>query len=626
MLTRQEQLLRDATAFATGGGMRPRAVVLVGRPGIGKTTILDQLQVEVLAAGKTNVFVIDDCQDVAPETVESLADRVESDSRCIVLVAGVEVPAALARLIDSRCERRMFDVPALDDERARALLVEMGVQPWTVVATQAIDRSEGVPRSLVDAAFDTVDLTLMPTVDASLDAARWTRSHARRIELANGPDGAAMQRFIDDAAAVADDASASVEDRAEALVLLAEVAFRETDIETAVQRGEQAAALDGASEAIRILGAAAASAARALRGEATAMLSLHALAGRASRADLPLVEASLWHTISWCAGVLGDVATARRSTIRSIQLADANDAVLIGLRARLLLADLHGAANEPGAAAQYLEEIAHIAEARNLPKLRIDALSGLARASTTLGDNDRACSFSDIALELVLRVDSPRFDVVDVAIAAARAYAAAGSVELAVAPLEALAADLGDSHSPDFWLVLEAIRVLGKAGTDPAAFKTWLARMGAFDADGHGGALRAAHAEADAWRAAIEGRKAEAARLAERARQLWVKAECHDELVLTEPIIQQAPLEHGPRIQLVGSASGAVSAPAEDPEAFEALTKREREIARYVAGGLTNPEIAAELHLSPRTVEHHVASILRKLELPNRRALVRGQV
>ncbi|MCW2961472.1 MAG: DNA-binding response regulator [Thermoleophilia bacterium] len=66
--------------------------------------------------------------------------------------------------------------------------------------------------------------------------------------------------------------------------------------------------------------------------------------------------------------------------------------------------------------------------------------------------------------------------------------------------------------------------------------------------------------------------------------------------------------------------------PSRDPDAFIALTRREREVARYVAAGLTNPEIAAELVLSARTVEHHVGSILRKLELSSRRALVRGFV
>lgn len=58
------------------------------------------------------------------------------------------------------------------------------------------------------------------------------------------------------------------------------------------------------------------------------------------------------------------------------------------------------------------------------------------------------------------------------------------------------------------------------------------------------------------------------------------------------------------------------------PGAHE-LTRREREIAGYAASGHTNPEIAARLQLSTRTVEHHVASALRKLGLPNRRSLSR---
>ncbi|MFL1430928.1 MULTISPECIES: helix-turn-helix domain-containing protein [unclassified Nocardiopsis] len=48
------------------------------------------------------------------------------------------------------------------------------------------------------------------------------------------------------------------------------------------------------------------------------------------------------------------------------------------------------------------------------------------------------------------------------------------------------------------------------------------------------------------------------------------------------------------------------------------LSPRETEVAREVAAGLTNRAIAARLHISERTVEQHVRSILRKLGLSNR--------
>jgi DNA-binding CsgD family transcriptional regulator len=56
-------------------------------------------------------------------------------------------------------------------------------------------------------------------------------------------------------------------------------------------------------------------------------------------------------------------------------------------------------------------------------------------------------------------------------------------------------------------------------------------------------------------------------------------------------------------------------------DALGALSAREREVARFVAGGATNAEIATRLFLSPKTVEHHVSNALSKLGLHSRTEL-----
>ena len=53
------------------------------------------------------------------------------------------------------------------------------------------------------------------------------------------------------------------------------------------------------------------------------------------------------------------------------------------------------------------------------------------------------------------------------------------------------------------------------------------------------------------------------------------------------------------------------------------LTQREQEVLNVLTEGLSNAQIGDRLHLSPRTVEKYVSSLLRKTETNNRAELLR---
>jgi DNA-binding NarL/FixJ family response regulator len=76
--------------------------------------------------------------------------------------------------------------------------------------------------------------------------------------------------------------------------------------------------------------------------------------------------------------------------------------------------------------------------------------------------------------------------------------------------------------------------------------------------------------------------------------------------------------------RLAGFVLDAFAGPAPQAEGeLDALTPREQEVLRHIARGYMYKEIALRLQISPKTVEAHVSSVLRKLQLSSRHELSR---
>jgi DNA-binding NarL/FixJ family response regulator len=67
--------------------------------------------------------------------------------------------------------------------------------------------------------------------------------------------------------------------------------------------------------------------------------------------------------------------------------------------------------------------------------------------------------------------------------------------------------------------------------------------------------------------------------------------------------------------------AGAI--PTDDDPELDQLTSREKDVLRLIARGFAYKQVARKLNISIKTVETHVSSVLRKLQLSNRHELAR---
>ena len=175
----------------------------------------------------------------------------------------------------------------------------------------------------------------------------------------------------------------------------------------------------------------------------------------------------------------------------------------------------------------------------------------------------------------------------------------AGTVEEAVAAIEAHEPDvvLLDVHMPDGGGV-EVIRRSAAAGRRPCFL-----------------ALSVSDAAEDVIAVIRAG-----------ARGYVTKSISPAELAHAVRRVHEGDAVFSPRLAgfVLDAFAGAAPPAAADRDAeLDQLTPREREVLQHIARGYMYKEIALRLEISPKTVEAHVSSVLRKLQLSSRHELTR---
>jgi ATP/maltotriose-dependent transcriptional regulator MalT len=386
-------------------------------------------------------------------------------------------------------------------------------------------------------------------------------------------------------------------------------------------------------------------AARVLLDEAALRLdalSDEALAGR--------LDAALW--TGWAEQCLARWDDVHRHYARALRVARASGQGYLLVPMTIGRAIAFCWQGELDRAAELADEAVEAAELSGNGQSQAWSLTLRCWIATVAGDIEAAIGFGERAVDVASGLAATHWrGLAGCYLAAARLeaghdvraelVAAAGGPEL---PL------IERAYKPQWYEVLTRAEIAAAAGRGSlAAAEAWVlaAEWAAARLD-----LPARTAQAQRARAALQLARADDARAAETARAAARHSHQAGNVIETA----RAQLLAGQALARTGrtaEASTALTAALQHPQArrlhdaaalelrrlgrrvpkqgarmkrpergIEALTEREREVATLITAGLTNRRIAAQLHLSPKTVETHVAHIFAKLGVRYRAAAV----
>ncbi|CCH29868.1 AAA family ATPase [Actinosynnema sp. NPDC047251] len=304
--------------------------------------------------------------------------------------------------------------------------------------------------------------------------------------------------------------------------------------------------------------------------------------------------------LDWYSGDWGSLA-ARSARL----LEEYRELLPVASEASLVLGCLALARGDWEAAERYLADSGVRSVETAITPVALSGFAALSRLAFERGNLPRACVEADRGLDLLRRKGVWAW-AGELAPAAVDAYTAAGRVQDAAKLVAEFTAGIAELDAPLAHVALKTCRALLAGGHDEHA--AHLLREARRAADALGLAYYSALLSERIALCGLEsGDEAAVAALGEVAGRFDALGASRD----------AARCRH-----LVRGAGVATPSRRGRRGYGNALSPREQDVARLLAQGRTNREIADVLFLSPRTVEQHVARVLRKLGVTSRAELL----